>query len=69
MSCDSHTKFTKLATSPLAIIDGTHLILLPNIELTGDCEDEYCVPAVPLKDVPSLIGRRYISCFNDEETL
>lgn len=69
MSCDSHTKFTKLATSPLAIIDGTHLILLPNIELTGDCEDEYSVPAVPLKDVPSLIGRRYISCFNDEETI
>ena len=69
MTYDSNTKFTQLATSPLAIIDGTHLILLPNIETRNERKDEYSVPVVPLKAVPSLIGRRHISCSNGIETI
>ena len=45
------------ALAPLAIIDGTHLILLPTSGLSQERDGELTVPALPLKAVPSLIGK------------
>ncbi|KAL3779146.1 hypothetical protein ACHAWO_002841 [Cyclotella atomus] len=58
---------TAQLAAPLAIIDGTHLIFLPSLELSAMmARGEFIVPAVPLKDVSILIGRRYIAFFDDE---
>jgi hypothetical protein len=52
-------------TVPFAILGGTHLIFLPttSAKQSGEC----ILPAIPLRDVSRLIGRRYISFDGDIE--
>ncbi|KAL3803729.1 hypothetical protein HJC23_003783 [Cyclotella cryptica] len=64
---------TQPTTAPLAIIDGTHLILLPNLNNPSPSAKDskshaldYAVPAIPLQDVPTLIGTHYISCLHED---
>ncbi|KAL7517025.1 hypothetical protein ACHAWX_001986 [Stephanocyclus meneghinianus] len=78
MSNKSSRSSKELTVSPIAIIHGTHLILLPdNLDnpfppppsgeaFPSDAGD-YVVPAIPLKDVSRLIGAHYISCLDDDD--
>ena len=53
----SKRKVTADSPAPVAIIDGTHLILLPKSGSSKEINGGHIVPALPLKVVPSLIGK------------